>query len=90
MTKEYDNTNRGAIWANKDKEGAKDPDFKGSLNVDGREFWVAAWKRKSDASPKSPALSFSIKPKDDKATYSKADTVKRQTVAQEMDDEIPF
>jgi hypothetical protein len=61
---ERDNTNRGAIWKNDDKQNDKHPDFKGSLNVGGVEYWVSAWKRRADQSAKAPALSFSIKPKD--------------------------
>ena len=61
---DFDNTNRGSIWKNDKKETEKHPDFTGSLNVDGVEYWVSAWKRKPDANPKAPALSFSIKPKE--------------------------
>jgi hypothetical protein len=60
----YDNTNRGAIWKNDDKREETHPDFKGSLNVGGVEYWVSAWKRGRNAAEKAPALSFSIKPKD--------------------------
>lgn len=60
----YDNTNRGAIWKNDDKREDNHPDFKGSINVDGREYWVSAWKRKEGAAAKAPALSFSVKPKE--------------------------
>lgn len=60
-----DNTNRGAIWKNQKKERDTHPDFTGELDVDGRKYWVSAWKRREDASPKAPALSFSIKPKED-------------------------
>lgn len=59
-----DNTNRGAIWGNKKKERDTHPDFTGSLNVEGVEYWVSAWKRKPNASPNAPSLSFSIKPKE--------------------------
>ena len=62
---EYDNTNRGQIWRNDKKETDTQPDFKGSINVEGKEYWLAAWKRKADANPKAPALSFSIQPKED-------------------------
>jgi hypothetical protein len=82
---QYDNTNRGSIWKNDDKENDKHPDFKGSLDVGGVEYWVSAWKRKPDANPKAPALSFSIKPKDASAPVQEA--APAQTVA---DDAIPF
>ena len=63
---DYDDNNRGQIWPN-DKEGnEKRPDFKGSLNVEGVEYWVSGWKRKEGANPKSPSLSFSIQKKEEK------------------------
>jgi hypothetical protein len=66
----HDNTNRGAIWKNDDKQEDRHPDFKGSLNVDGVDYWVSAWKRKEGASAKSPALSFSVKPKEAQQSIS--------------------
>jgi hypothetical protein len=84
---EYDNTNRGSIWKNDDKREDKHPDFKGSLNVNGVEFWVSAWKRKEGASPKSPALSFSVKPKEEKPAASGFASGLRKD---DMDDAIPF
>jgi hypothetical protein len=56
----YDNNNRGAIWKNEKKETDKHPDFKGDLNIDGVIYNVSAWKRKPDANPKAPLLSFSV------------------------------
>jgi hypothetical protein len=61
----YDNNNRGSIWKNDKKEKDTHPDFTGSLNVNGVEYWVSAWKRKEGAAPKAPALSFSVKPKEE-------------------------
>lgn len=81
-----DNTNRGAIWKNEDKEYETHPDFKGQLNVEGVEYWVSAWKRKPDANLKAPALSFSIKPKD--APQQKAQ--QKRPSKQQDDGEIPF
>ena len=34
---QYDNTNRGAIWKNDDKQLDNHPDFKGELDVEGRK-----------------------------------------------------
>ena len=61
---QYDNTNKGAIWKNTDKQKDTQPDFKGSLNVDGVEYFLNAWKRKEGASEKSPALNFSVMKKE--------------------------
>lgn len=84
---EYDQTNRGSIWKNEKKEKDTHPDFTGSQNVQCphcsacSEFWVSAWKRKPDANPKAPALSFSVKLKEDKPASGKFD---------DMKDDIPF
>lgn len=90
---EYDNSNRGALWGNKDKTDEKHPDFKGSININGVEYWLSGWKRKEGASAKSPALSLSIKPKDDKPA-AKSTGTKAGTVGQIIDDmdgdSIPF
>lgn len=86
---EYDNTNRGQIWKNeKMRPGKQDPEFTGSLNVNGVEFWVSAWKRKEGAADKAPALSFSIKPKDEQAP-KRADPISTGRNS-DMDDDIPF
>lgn len=83
--------NRGAIWKNERKEQDSHPDFTGSLNIDGREYWVNAWKRAADAGPKSPALSFSVRPKDDHARrQSYADVKGRGSRNDDMNDDLPF
>ena len=69
---EFDKTNRGSIWKNDKKEKDTHPDFTGSLNVGGVEYWVSAWKRKEGAAAKAPALSFSIKPKEEQSISQRA------------------
>lgn len=81
---QYDNTNRGAIWKNEDKQDDKHPDFKGSINVNGTEYWLSAWKRKEGAAAKAPALSFRIQPKDER---TKAPPKHGND---DMNDDIPF
>lgn len=60
---EFDNTNRGSIWKNVRKEKETHPDFTGSINVDGKEFWLNGWLRKPGAKEKAPAMTFSVNPK---------------------------
>ena len=50
--------NRGAIWGNTRKEKDTQPDFTGNAMIDGVEYTIAAWKRKPNANPKAPSLSF--------------------------------
>ena len=65
----YDETNKGAIWGNKDKQEANAnpnwPDYKGSINIEGKEYWLSGWKRKEGAHPNAPAMSLSVQAKDD-------------------------
>lgn len=85
---DFDNTNRGQIWKNDKKETEKHPDFTGSLNVEGKEYWVNGWKRKEGANEKAPALSFSIKLKEDKQADKPAK--KDSGTPLDMDSDVPF
>ena len=98
----YDNTNRGSIWKNERKTTDTHPDFTGSINVEGVEYFLDAWKRKPDANPKAPPLSFKVKRKDKQDTQSGNDRSQNSDVrsASEngfrkpepdfVDDDLPF
>jgi len=58
---EYDNTNRGVLFKNDKKEEEKHPDYRGNINIGGKEFWLDAWIKKSKAGVKF--MSLSVKPK---------------------------
>jgi hypothetical protein len=97
--KEFDETNRGAIWKNDKKETEKHPDWKGSINVEGVDYWLSGWSRKQGDNPKSPSVRFSVQRKDDVQRHGMAQAREsagmRQTVnniAPEpfIDDSIPF
>lgn len=44
---EYSNENRWSLFRNERKSEEKDPDYTGSLNVDGVEFFMDAWLKES-------------------------------------------
>ena len=90
---DYDRTNRGSIWKNDRKETDNHPDFTGSFtDANGVEYWVSAWKRKEDAAPKAPALTFTLKPKESqRAAPKKVDPISSGRINDDMDDDaIPF
>jgi hypothetical protein len=60
---EYDNTNRGSLFKNENKDQAnpKDRDYSGSINIDGREFWLSAWIKTAKSGKKF--MSIAVKPK---------------------------
>ena len=85
---DYDNNNRGAIWGNDKKVKDTQPDFTGSILVDGKDYFVNGWKRKAGASPQSPALSLAVTLKDQQPQQS----APKQAPANDFDKEedIPF
>jgi hypothetical protein len=44
--KQYDNTNRGAIFVNDRKQRENQPDRTGTLNVEGTEYFISGWLKK--------------------------------------------
>jgi uncharacterized protein (DUF736 family) len=43
----YDNTNTGVLFVQKKKKTPKHPDFTGNLDVEGKPYRIAGWKRMS-------------------------------------------
>ena len=62
----YDNTNRGALWNNDRKQNDNHPDLSGSINIDGKDYWISGWKKKPDANPRAPIVSLSVRPVEEK------------------------
>lgn len=40
---EYDNTNSGALFRAKDRKTDKHPEYTGTINIDGVEYYLSAW-----------------------------------------------
>ena len=62
----YDNTNSGILFVNKDRTSDKHPNFSGHLNVEGKEYDIAAWTKPAKDGTKF--LSISIEEKRKKKT----------------------
>jgi hypothetical protein len=39
----YDNTNRGSLRKNAAKQEDRQPDYKGSIDIEGKQFWLSGW-----------------------------------------------
>ena len=78
----FDNTNRGILSKNQNKTADNHPEYSGSLNVDGTDYWLSAWIKESSKDGKK-FFSLSIKPKD-------GAKVKPKQVDEDMNDSIPF
>jgi len=60
---EYDNTNTGVLFKN-ESDNEKAPAYKGKINVDGKEYELAAWIREGK---KGKFMSLKVQEPRDKA-----------------------
>ena len=65
----YDNTNRGVLFKNDRKEKDTHPNMKGSINVEGVEYWVSAWTKDGQ---NGKFISLSLTPKEQTQTAAQA------------------
>lgn len=63
---QYDNTNKGSAWNVDRKLEDWHADAKGSLNVEGKEYWLDITVNKSD-NPKAPHYKVSVRSKQPKS-----------------------
>lgn len=96
---DFDRTNTGAMFPNLEKwtdetmrtlkDGANPnwPDGKGSVNVNGTEFWLSGWRKTANATGKK-FWSLSVKPKD--APKPAAASPKSEMQEGMANDDIPF
>jgi hypothetical protein len=82
MARDYDDTNRGAMFKNERKNGEKSPDYRGTINVEGTELWISGWIQKSKAGEKY--LSLSVRPKDSESREAKAKRERDELLDQEV------
>ncbi len=87
---EYDNNNRGALFRNDRKEQETHSDYNGTINIEGREFWLNAWLKESKGGKKY--FSLSVKPKEAaKQNTDSGNQYANQSNGGPVDDgEVPF
>ena len=78
-----ENDNSGAVFKNDRKEQEKQPDYKGSLTVNGSEYWISAWLNESKNGQKYMGLKVNLKEQQQAPAAPKNDAV-------EFDDDVPF
>ena len=66
---DYDNTNSGALFKNDKKATEKHPDYKGSVNADGTDYWLSAWLKTDKNGNKY--MSLGLTPKNEDASPSR-------------------
>ena len=82
----YDNTNKGVLFKNKKKETDNHPDYNGSINVDGIDYWLSAWINKD----KDGNSYMSLSKGDAKDKQSGGHQERNDQPHEDMDSDIPF
>jgi len=77
----YGTTNKGALFTNDRKEKETHPDYKGEINIDGKEYWLSGWKNTSKQG--KTYLGLSAEPKEAVASEPAPSST-------ELNDEVPF
>jgi hypothetical protein len=89
MASTYDNTNSGILARNDRKTTDKHPDFSGSLNVAGTDYWLSGWVNEGRAGSKMEGkkyFSLKVTPKDAPASSAPRSYAESGIIS----DDIPF
>lgn len=88
---QYDNSNRGALWKNDNRQKETHPNLKGSTVIvcphchKSTDYWTSAWT--SSEGGKKPLVSLSYQAKD---LVVNAPAPKSQDVIETFEDDIPW
>lgn len=85
----YDNTNSGALFKNNRKSSSKQPDYNGSIDVGGVDYWISGWIKTSGPNSKNPGSKFMS------LALTKKDTPQERTSdfsapPSDFDNDVPF
>lgn len=88
---QYDNTNTGVLFINDKGDNPKRPDRKGSLNIEGVDYWLSGWVREKDG---KPYMQLKAERKDQQAERKMHGSEQRSappaSAPADDNDEIPF
>lgn len=87
MGKEYSNELRGVLFKNDRKQQETHPDYKGSVQVEGNEYWLSAWIKDG---PKGKFMSLSLTPKEQHQQMHPTKQMRRDKPKQQNRQDEPF
>ena len=86
MSQQFDSTNRGSLFKNEKKTEEKHPDLSGSININGKDYWISGWSKVSKGGQKF--ISLSVREKQEMTRQIDKPTTKAK--AADFDDPIPW
>jgi len=90
---QYDNNLRGALFKNNKRTKDTQPEYTGTCEINGQEFWISAWVKESKNGQKFFSMAYT--PKDQNVAQSAPQAVTPNVTpvtsdVTNVDDEIPF
>lgn len=84
---DYDNNLSGVLFKNDKGDNEKRPDYKGSAEIEGVQYWVSAWIRDG---AKGKFMSMKYERKEQQPVKSSDPAPAHKSAADLTDDDIPF
>ncbi len=84
---QYDNNLTGVLFVNDKQGNKKRPDWKGSAEIDGVNYWVSGWSRES---ARGPLISLKLEKKEQQQASRPAPPPAPAPAAPLEGDDIPF
>ncbi len=85
---EYDNTNKGTLFNNSYKTKPNQPDVRGDLNIDGKEFKLFGWIRTAKKSG-DQFFSIGVEPKDEEQEVKQVNNAIGEVVKSAESTDLP-
>lgn len=89
----YDNDMSGVLFRAKEKKSDRSPEYSGSCEIDGEEYWISAWVKESKKDG-SKFFSLAFSPKEQRAEErrrpAKRGNDRRQSADEGSGGDIPF
>lgn len=82
----FDNTNRGALFVNEKRTKDTHPNYNGTIDIEGVEYWISGWKKTSNAGKTYLSLSVTLK----EGQTAKPGKAKPAADDFDPEDDIPF
>jgi hypothetical protein len=83
----YDNDGSGVLFKNKKKDTETKPDYTGSIEIDGKDYWLSAWINVGKPTSRIPGETFMSLKANIKEPHVPTSPVRDTT---DVDDDIPF
>ena len=82
---------RGSLFRNDRKETERHPDYKGSIKIDGKDYWLSSWISKSEGGTTYMSLSAQLKEQQSAPVPAPASApAPAPAPAADFNDDVPF